>query len=70
VKHVRIAPNGKGGFSVIVNGIDVSGFVDRDGMAIEFKDGQAYVWLPVSPVMLVGEFPEAVVNALAPEDAP
>jgi hypothetical protein len=64
MKQVRITPDGKGGMSVIVDGIDVSNFVNRDGMAIEFKGGRAYVWLPVVPSMLVANLPEAVVNAL------
>ena len=67
MRRVRIAPDGKGGMSLVVDGVDVSNFVNRDGVAIEFKEGRAYVWLPVSPVMLVGEFPEAVVNALRGE---
>jgi hypothetical protein len=64
-KHVKIFPNGNGGTTITVDGVDVSGLVNHSGVAVEFDRGAAYVWLPVVPAMFSGDLPEAVVNALS-----
>lgn len=64
-KHVKIFPNGNGGTTITVDGVDVSGFVNHSGVAVEFDRGAAYVWLPVVPATFSGDLPGAVVNALS-----
>lgn len=63
-KHVIIAPNGRGGMDIVVDGANVAQFVADTGVVVEFDHGTAYVTLPVVPALFSGEFPEAVVNAL------
>lgn len=67
-RTVKIFPNDNGGTTITVDGVDVSRFVNRDGVAVEYRNGLAYVWLPVSPSVLFGDVPDAVVNALVPAD--
>lgn len=70
MKHVIIRPNEHGGMQVLVDGTDVSGWVNNDGLVVEIANGVAKVLLPVSPVMFSGAFPGAVVNALATPGRP
>lgn len=67
-KYVKIFPNDQGGTTITVDGVDVSGYVNHSGIAVEFDRGVAHVWLPVAPVQFAGEFPEAVVNALSGDE--